>query len=489
MRLATKLLLAWLACVASIAVIVVLRPLWFDEILGLSVSTLEWPREVMAATAAGVDLKGPVWYGIAGLVVEWTGSDLGSRWIAWLGFCAALGLTWRFATMRFGPLAGAIAPAVLLLTKAPRFAAEGCPYGLLLGLAAGAFVAWWRATRPGASPAWALLMAVLLATGLTLHYFAALVWIPIACGEIARFVRDRRVVPVVLAGLALALAPLVVLLPHAREAKAMLQHAPFSPPAVEFLGKHYLYLLDVAIAPLVLLALHAALSAHPGAIAAFARRIVRDPESAFLAALLLLPVFGMAVAVVGGSGVSHPRYALPFTLGVALATAAAARSLKWSDVRLARVMGFLVVAAVVAGGVNVVRAWSKRSAVEEAAPRGWPLDLPIAYGSSFDGLQQWHYADAKTRQRLFLPAEVDLAVRHGESATGYVSLLSARRFGLYPVASWAEMRAEKPRFVLVQRAHADNWIAIESRAQGGRLEPLSAPPGWEAWLVDLHGDG
>jgi len=489
MRLATKLLLAWLACVASLAAIVVLRPLWFDEILGLSVSTLEWPHEVMAAIAAGVDLKGPVWYGIAALARDATGSDLGPRWTALLGFCVALALTWRFATARFGPLAGAIAPAVLLLTKAPRFAAEGCPYGLLLGIAAGAFAAWWRATRPGASPLWTALMAFLLATGLTLHYFAALIWIPIACGEVARLVRDRRVAPAVLSGLVLALAPLVVLLPHARQAKAMLQHAPFSPPAVEFLGKHYLYLLDVAIAPFVVLGLLATWPARREGIGALVKRTVRDPEAAFLAGLLLLPVFGMAVAVVGGSGVSHPRYALPFTLGVALATAAAARSLAWSEMRLARVTGLLVVAAVVAGGVNVVRAWSKRDAVEEATPRGWPADLPIAYGSSFDGLQQWHYADDETRRRLFVPAEVDLAVRHGESATGYVSLLSARRFVPYPVATWAEMRAEKPRFVLVQRPHADNWIAIEARAQGGRLEPLDAPRGWEAWLVDLRGGG
>src|SRR5262249_28447282 len=102
-----------------------------------------------------------------------------------------------------------------IFTAAYRYSYEARPYGLMLGLGALAWFAWIRASADCKRGVYLPLLGVWLAAGLWNHYYAALVYVPIATGEAVRSVRIRRIdAPLwaVVAGSILAAVPLAPLI-------------------------------------------------------------------------------------------------------------------------------------------------------------------------------------------------------------------------------------------------------------------------------------
>lgn len=483
--------IAWLVCLIGLAGAIVVRPLWYDEILGHFMSRLAWPDEVIAASTAGIDLQPPVWYAAARIGEMATGSDRGPRWLALLGFALALVIVGRFATQRFGALGGVVAAAALILTKASAYAIDGRPYGLLLGLTASAFWVWHRGSRPGASRAWPGLLAVLLAASLCVHYFAVLAWIPIGVAELARWIRARRVDVAVLAALAIGLAPLVWLLPHARAAGRAMHVGPITHPAARFVGKHYATLLDVLLFVLIALSIAVAVRQRwfergTRGIASRIGATLREPESLFLAALLLTPVWSLILAALGGSGLSHPRYALTFTLGAALAAGALAGALKLPPIWNRRLALLVLTGAAVVSTRRFVSAWHERAAFDATVVTTSPFGVAVVYANPFEGLKRWYQAEPALRERMVLAADVEAALRHGDPATVSVNLSAARRFFPFPVENWPEIRARHARIALVEEPGVKTWLTREIEAGAFEKSPLPAPVGVEIRLVDLQ---
>ncbi len=483
--------IAWLVCLLALAGAIVVRPLWYDEILGHFMSGLAWPDEVIAASTAGIDLQPPGWYGLAWIAEIATGSDRGPRWLALLGFGVAVILVGRFAAQRFGSLGGVVAAAALILTKASAYAIDGRPYGLLLGLTASAFWVWHRGTQPGSSRVWAALLACLLAASLCVHYFAVLAWIPIGVAELARWIRARRIDSSVLAALAVGLAPLLWLLPHARAAGRAMHVGPITHPAARFAGKHYASLLDVLAFLLIALLVAVAVRRRwfQGGARGFATRIgamLREPEALFLAALLLTPVWSLILARLGGSGLSNSRYALTFTLGAALAAGALAGALQLSPNWNRRLAVLVLAGAAVVSVRRLVMAWNERAELDATIVTTAPAGVAIVYANAFEGLKRWYQADPALRERMVLAADVEAALRRGDPATVSVNLSAAGRFFPLPVASWPEIRARHAQIALVEEPGVATWLTREIEAGAFARRPLPAPAGVEIWLVDLR---
>jgi len=483
--------IAWIVCLLGLAGAIVVRPLWYDEILGHFMSRLAWPDEVIAASTAGIDLQPPVWYALARLAEDATGSDTGPRWLALVGFAVALLLVGRFAAQRFGALGGAVAGAALILTKASAYAIDGRPYGLLLGLTACAFWVWHRATRPGASRAWDVLLAILMIASLCVHYFAVLAWIPIGAAELVRWIRARRVDWGVLAALVVGLAPMLWLLPHARAAGRAMHVGPITHPAARFAPKHYAALLDVLV--VLLLALLVAVAVRrrwfQGGARGFASLLgarLRDTEGVFLAVLLLTPVWSLILAALGGSGLSHPRYALTFTLGAALAAGALAAALQLPPIWGRRLALLVLAGAATVSVRRFVMARKERAALDATIVTTAPPDVAIVYANAFEGLKRWYQADPALRERMVLAADVEAALRHGDPATVSVNLSAAGRFFPMPVASWPEIRARHARIALVEEPGVSTWLSREIDAGNFTTHALPAPAGVEIRLVELR---
>ena len=115
--------------------------------------------------------------------------------------------------------AALLATALPLATASFRYAVEGRPYGLLLGLYALALLCWYTAARhrdnttPNSRllPLIGLTLAIIAA--ITSHYFGILILLPVCCGELARTVERRHLDSPMLAAIAAGCAGILLILP------------------------------------------------------------------------------------------------------------------------------------------------------------------------------------------------------------------------------------------------------------------------------------
>jgi hypothetical protein len=489
---------AWLACAAFAVCLVLLgtaaciRPLWFDEILGRLVAQMDWPAGALAAARAGVDLTPPGWAALSRLALDvGGGADSAPRFVSWLSFLVALAIVAKVAHEHWGGTGAVCASAALFLSEAAYYATEGRAYGAALACAAGALWAWDRSAKSPARAGWLALLGLTLAASLLLHYFAVLVWVPIALGELVRWRTRRRPDLGVLAASLAALLPLAWLAPVAREGATHVRYAPFSAPSIGTLDEHYAELLDrlaVVLPALALVALGLALARHGRALPGrLARAIGTDPRAAALCGLLLLPACSMLLAELGGSGLCAPRYALPFTLGAALGLAGLLHALHLSAPWSRRVAASLVLLCLFVSFRHVRGAARQAERAADLPLAQAPLRLPLVCAEQLEPLELWHRATPEQRQRLRIVAEPELGVAWGVRGTAQVNLLGLRQLAPLPIVSWRELVQGEPVFVLVQRQRNRTPLFSQLLADSARLVPLPSSRGWEAWLVETDG--
>jgi hypothetical protein len=126
-----------------------------------------------------------------------------------------------------GERAAAVAASFPALTATLFYAVEGRPYGLLLGLYALALLCWVAAAEPArqSSRALALIgLALTLAAALNTHYFAILLFVPIAAAELWRTLSRRQLDWPMLAALVAGAAGIVFTRPFMKAAGAFRTH-------------------------------------------------------------------------------------------------------------------------------------------------------------------------------------------------------------------------------------------------------------------------
>ena len=130
-----------------------------------------------------------------------------------------------------------------ILTAAYRHSYEARAYALMMALFAIALFAWAEAAA-GRSRTWNLiLLALALAAGMWNHYYAALTYVPVACGEAVRTWRSRQLDRGVFAAVALSVVPSLPMLALASAASA--QSATFwSPASFDQIVETYYFLLE-----------------------------------------------------------------------------------------------------------------------------------------------------------------------------------------------------------------------------------------------------
>ena len=295
---------------------------WNDELFTVYIARIPTVPDVWAFLATGVEQTPPTFH----LLSRWVIHTLGEHHVTVrlpsilavgvLGICLFV-----VVSRRTSPAYGFIAMLFPLTTQAFLYAYEARPYALVLAFSAASLLCWTSAAD-GRRRALSLAgLAVTLAAALCSHYYAVLVFLPLAAGELARSLDRRRVDLGIWLAFSVATIPLFVFLPLIQSGRKLAATF-WARPQWQQMADFYQHVLSPASVPLLVivlgLAVYGLARASDGGKSA-ATGAAPPPRHEIVAALgyLALPVVAVLVAKLV-TGAFTDRYALPAVLGVAI---------------------------------------------------------------------------------------------------------------------------------------------------------------------------
>lgn len=465
------------------------KPFWYDEILTLTVADQHSLHDIWKAETVGFELNPPISYILTKLT-----RHLGAREEFWarlpqiVSYFVLLLCLSVFIARRL-PLSFAIpAASFALLSQVYEYSYEARGYGIELGCAAAALVAWQAATDRTSK--WKRLvglvgLALALSTALLSHVFAVLVYIPICAGELWRTWPRKRVDVSICIMLIVGLTPLV-LYPALLVAShnLALGTSIFAPTARRFFGA-YALLLKQALPPLAAIFIPIMLFAYRNRTAvrtAAADLLSRVPAHELVATLIftLVPACGFALArFLRTSYVS--RYGLSGAVGFALLFGFLGYVLCAARPVWTRWVAAVTLAWFIASFTLTARTWRNQAPsgnnnepfVIAAAATGRPV--VIADGRSF--LEFSYYLPRVIGKQIVYLDDPKLAMRLTGSDAVDTPMLLMRPWLSFPVRieNYGDFTTRNTRFWLFSAEHPLVWVPRQLQLDGAAIRPAIGP--------------
>jgi hypothetical protein len=334
----------------------------------------------------------------------------------------------------------------------------------------------WQAAARGGGWAARIGLAVSLAAAVSLHFYAALLIVPPAIGELVRMVRRRRADWFTGLALVAGLAPLALYWPIIRTARSDYAAAFWSRATLESFPIFYKYLLEADLLPWI--AALAVLAIFPATRALRSGGPVADvptpvPEDvAVAAALALLPGLAVGLALLLGTAYTE-RYVVYAVVGLAILAATVLHQYGRGSPLLAT-----VILAVLVGWLGPKMAQKYRRFEEarseivklpekllEAADPKSPLVVanPLLY------LRLTYYGPPELTERIVYVASPAHARRYLGFDTNDRALLALREWTPLRVVPLEDFTSSHPRFQIYESG-APEWLQTELAAKGARLD-------------------
>ncbi len=454
------------------------KPLWNDELYTLHLARLPGASEVWAALSTGAEQIPPLFYALTRASLALFGaSELALRLPEVIGFWVMSLCLFRFISKRAPALYGFLAMLFPLVTGAYYYAHEARPYGLVLGFGGLALLCWQSATERDGRLLSLVGLALSLAAAVSCHYYAVLVFIPLAFAEAVHSFSPRRLNWAIWAAFSLGAAPLLAFLPLIQG--AMGYSATFwSKARWMAIPEFYFFLLAPAALPLMALLVLAAL--YPATTNAHRQGDKIPPalmlhEMVAVLGLMAIPVVAVTLSVLL-TGAFTDRYALPAVIGCGVIFACAARKL-FSDRPAIAAMLMLALGVFYTGLAAIHLKYAARDRAElaraEQLIRSRGADgLPIVPSDLQMFMALAHYAPPDIASRLVYLADPEASLRHlGHNSVekGVLDLLKPW-FGL-KVEEYDRFMATGQQFLVCGKAdHILNWLFSELGAAGARVE-------------------
>jgi hypothetical protein len=473
------------------------KPFWADEILTIFVTKLDTPVRQWKALYAGVDGMPPAFYMVTRLFlyfplpehVDW-------RLPAVAGFALALFCVYHFVRWNNGDVAGLLAALLLASTQAIDYASEARPYGLLLGAAALAALCWQRAD---VKRGWTAGLGLSLMAAVSLHHLAALLVLCFAIAETALSVVRKRIRWPVWAAFAVSSVPALLSFPLLVKMKQDFGQYFWSKPSLGLLPSYYAEALRIRSSQAVVVIGFLLLLLLGLAWKLIRAKEVQSPKLAdlFLAsALLAFPVIVVFFSLATRGGFAQ-RYALPLTVGVAMAVPVA---INWRGAfgpRLFTALFFAYMLSLDARALRQLRiAQSAPQAAQDSnalkALRSLRLrdDLPLVVSSAHDYLVAFQYGTPEVRARMLhlVGREQSVRLTGTDSASRTMAALSAfAPVQVRPVDSYID---DKHSFLLLTGGPAIsqlNWLPTSLLSAGWHFEVLDTVDGEDVVLASAGG--
>jgi hypothetical protein len=464
--------------------------LWYDEIFTLRIARLPDIATVLDAVEHPVDLQPPLYFIIVRASMKAIGeTHLGARLPSMIGVWIMTVCVFAFLRRRNSILLSCSGAALALMFRSLSQAWEARPYGLVLGLSGIVLLSWQRATD---SPHRKLALACLalgLAAGPCVSYYAVLLWVPLGFGELVRSIRSRRVDWPIWTILFLALLPFLAHLRYILPATVSASSTKlWNAPTLESLVTLYPALLANAYPTFfVLFAILLVMrTKHPEAVSMLAH------ETAVLWGLIATPIFGFVLALLV-THVIHSRYVLFSVIGFGCLFALSMRRMlpahRWRDLLI-----FLVaMVSLCMAARQALTLHNRLRPPAEVLSRRLPTQvedsgLPVVIGSGLNFWPLTYYAPQSVRERICFVADMDVAARRTGNVSVDGGLLATMKHFKPRVYPWSEFRKTQRQFYLVWPRRENvlfEWLLPEVQSLDAEVENVGSWGGDELYLVTL----
>lgn len=427
------------------------RLLWEDEFFTLYLSKVSF-GETWSALLTGADQHPPLFYALTHFCLSVFGiHHVSVRLPAIAGVWLMCVCIYRFVSRRTSPVYGMTAMLVPLLTYVFFYAYEARGYGPALGFTAAAILGWQEAGNGRHRRLGLAVLALALMLAVSSHYYAGLVLIPLALGEMVQSRNARRIdwpVWLAFASPVILLAAYLPLIRSAHTYSATFWARPYWQQAFdiyEFIG------INAGFPVVLLLAFFGSCLVWRASaeVQEPVERRIPQHELAMVIGLLLLPAATVALAMYVTHGF-HFRYMLTPVIAISVLVSWVAFAVLRGD----RTAGLCLVVIVLCGfGVNAWRSWVNCGhEVGDVAASFRFLEastakhLPIAVTNAARFYQLSFYAPRRLANRLVYPADPPSSVRFIGHDTIDRCLLALRPWFPLQTADYHDFTQSNPVF-------------------------------------------
>jgi hypothetical protein len=442
-------------------------PFWYDEVITMIAAGA--PDAATAYRAAQhTDANPPLPHLLIHFSMKWWGKDeIGARIPAIVGFWIFCLCLYRFTRLRAGIYYALAALLLPIATDAYTYSVWARAYGPEFAFCGLALVAW-QAAADGSRRMVALPALAASLVGATLcHYYAILLWVPLAGGEAFRWYRTRKFDWGIWAALAAGSAALVwraATIVGIGRSTTHTWAVPYPGQVLEFWETGLPHALPFAALLLALLAFSIVITRDqpdPGPQRPVA---LQDRELVAGALFLAIPV----IAVAGAMLVTHmftPRYIVFAVAGIAFLVPMLAAHL------LARraLFGFLLAAVMLASlGFVTMDIPAPRDPFLEESMLGKALAIePVVVSDGQLFLQMWWYAPQPLKSRLVFLADAPSAIEFMGFETIDSGILILRPWAPVNVVEYKNFFVPGKEFLLYRNLLRPEWLLAKVMKDGG----------------------
>jgi hypothetical protein len=404
------------------------------------------------------------------------GSHLAIRLPEILGFWVMSLCLFQFVSKRSSALYGCVAMLFPLVTEACYYATEARSYALVLGFSGLSLLCWQAAAEGHARKRSLVGLAASLAAAVSSHYYAVLLFVPLAIGEGIRSRSLRRLdLPIWLA-LGSAMTPLLLYLPLIERSRT--DSATFwAQPSWGAIPSFYSQLLAPAILPLVAVFMLSALYSVPDPITP--RRQMQGFRSPFplyeMAAAFgftVIPVVAVLLAKLV-TGAFTARYALPAVIGFSILLAVAASNFRDGRALIGAALVLSLCGWFVVQGVRSYR--DMATLLDQAYTYKFlqsqrEHELPIVVSDLHKFMLLTYYAPRELAARLVYLADPGLSLRYLGYDTVDQGILDLKPWFPPKIERYGPYVASQRRFFVYGNLGGMNWLLNELTAAEMRIE-------------------
>jgi Dolichyl-phosphate-mannose-protein mannosyltransferase len=476
------------------------RPLWFDELLTLTIAGQPSLHEMWAAISRGFDSAPPPFYLLERFCLALPISkEISLRLPSILSFPLLLISVFTFAKRRTGELiAGLCALATLSTSLFHTYLIEARGYMLMNACIAFALVCYQRLP----SFRWAAMLGTSLFLAQASHYYAIFAIVPFGLAEVLLFAKIRRFRWHVWAAMVSGVLPLVVFSPLLAMQRAYYSSNIFFRLENSFWTwtQYYgsFFFINGALGTaLAAVSIAAILASRQKATRACLPETDRNEselaERMLLVGLILLPLtlFLFMRLIHGGM---LDRHAMSAAIGIVLGIAFALCVLGARGVRLFAL--FIIISI----GINETRFWRHNrndplapeashkllfmeqfGQIEKFVQSGGHNELPVVFANALVYCQVVHYSPPDWTKRLFLLMDRSREQKYTNADTTFLNIKGLSEFYSMQLEDFDEFTKAHSEFLLY--AERMEWCLQSLSADGASIQLLRTDGAMQLYLV------